>query len=531
MAWPSSRDRVPLPALAVGVVLAAALAAPQAASASAPYLERTVRYLQEAQNTDGGFAGTPGGKSDPDISAWAALGLSAAGINPQDQARPSAVSAFTYLLAHAYELEVGQGECAPSVCTTELERTLLVVDAAGTSAQDFGGVDLEARLRERQLHDGGGFSRDAGDAAEVNDTAFAILSLSPQPDSASATHAAAEWLIAAQNKDGGWPIGCPVSACPREKEPSGEEAGSEVDATAAAIEALDAVRLAGRAGEAQAAAITKGLGYLRGAQAAVREPGDPGGLPEFPSEAEANVASTAWSAQALWSDGVGPESWLFGGGNPLSYMVSMQQADGHIRYRASSDSLPVWMTAYVLPAFSGVALPIVDVPRNPQAGTATADPGAGGVSPSGTSQGVLAGGGGSGAPDFSHPEPRGYGHRRVAGATRTGTLASVAGSASGDGAARAADQHSPQAKRHPAAGDLLTAGTRSGGGMQPGLVRGVLLAARTPLSDSPTGLVGARAGQRAGRWLAIVVGISSLMLAILGAWLERRPAAPSEATQ
>ena len=41
---------------------------------------------------------------------------------------------------------------------------------------------------------------------------------------------------------------------------------------------------------------------------------------------------------------------------PLDYMESMQQADGHIRWRANNDINGIWMTAYVTPAFAGQAL-------------------------------------------------------------------------------------------------------------------------------------------------------------------------------
>jgi hypothetical protein len=98
----------------------------------------------------------------------------------------------------------------------------------------------------------------------------------------------------------------------------------------------------------------------------------------------------------------------------------MQQPDGHIRWRASSDLNGIWMTAYVLPAFAGQVLPYPLVARAegtgerlPSCGEAAAikpPPGtpAGpeeGTGPGSPTEGVGSGGGGEGAPDFSRPQP------------------------------------------------------------------------------------------------------------------------------
>jgi hypothetical protein len=344
----------------------------------------------------------------------------------------------------------------------------------------------------------------------VNDTEFAILALSPQPEAARAAHRAAEWLIGEQNEDGSWPITCPRSACP--------EASGEVDATAAAVEALDAGQLEGDAVRAKAAAVTKALTYLSGAERAVREPSDPGGLPELTSEAEANVASTAWAAQALWSDGVSPETWPFAGGNPLTYMVSMQQHDGHIRYRSSSDANPVWMTAYVLPAFNGVQLPIVKVPRNPPApaSTAGAEPGHGGPTPAGSDTGVLAGGAGAGAPDFSRPRPRGRGHTR----TRSDATADVTNDRVGPATSTPAGRADHATRARPVEVPRGRGGSSSS--PDPGTVRGLLLAAQRTVQPDPPGLLAARAGRPSSSWLAGAIGFIALALATLGVYVERR---------
>jgi prenyltransferase beta subunit len=392
----------------VGCTSSSALATPSARDQTR--LDSTVRYLQNVQNMDGGFGGEPGAQSDPDFSAWVALALAADGINPQNQARPGGASAYAYLAQHAGALTEPSGECSHSSCTTELERVLLVVDAAGTSPHDFGGVDLVNEILGRQLPEGS-FPHEVGaKTAGINDTIFAILALSPVSGSAAqvAVQHAATWLEGEQNTDGSWPAVCPKMAITTCAE-NGPERG-EVDMTGAAIQALNA------AGRHDTLAQSKAFEYLHEAQ-------DPnGGFPEYRGEAEPNVASSAWAVQAIWSAEQNPESWLKGAENePLAYMESMQQEDGSIRYRAREATNDVWMTAYVAPAFAGQPLPIPAVPlvvpvapAPPNQGSTvppsqgTAAPGQGGES-SQSGSGVIAGGGGDGAPLFSRPKPQSKG--------------------------------------------------------------------------------------------------------------------------
>ncbi len=374
-------------------------------------LENTVRFLQNAQNPEGGFGGNLGGESNQDFSAWVTFALAADSINPQNQATNGGVDAYAYLTTHAAQA-LHQELCKPIICTTSLERELLVADAAGTSPHDYGGIDLVSELLARQLPDGS-FPFVPGSHGEINDTIYAILSLSliQEPAAQSAVRHATEWLIAAQNPDGSWPA------------QNSTEAG-EVDMTGAALQAINAPGQP-TPGESQ----QKALKYLREAQ----EPD--GGFPERPGEGESNVASTAWAVQGLWAAGEDPENWVMGAGRePLGYMESLQQPDGHIRYRAREELNGVWMTAYVAPAFAGQPLPIapgvdplrlnpVDPPP-PNEGSTTpsspgttiqpaqgsAEPGQGGES-SQPGDGVIAGGGGAGAPLFSRPQPQSRGEK------------------------------------------------------------------------------------------------------------------------
>ncbi len=213
-----------------------------------PNLEATVRYLQDAQRENGGFA-EPGSEPDPDFSAWVALALAAAGINPRDQTTAkqhyaAGHSAYNYLVEHAHEASL----------TTDFERELLVVDAAGGTPHDFGGVDLASELLARQIRQGSeasGFPHQAGSSEPgINDTIFAILALSPihERPVQEAVARASEWLERQQNCDGSWNTLDPreVRLCGGKRRLLAGEAEGEVDMTGAAIEALDAAGPHGR---------------------------------------------------------------------------------------------------------------------------------------------------------------------------------------------------------------------------------------------------------------------------------------------
>jgi prenyltransferase beta subunit len=493
-------------------------------------LDRTVRYLQDVQNRDGGFGGEPGGESSPDFSAWVALALAAAGINPRDQSRPGGTDAYTYLAEHAGELTL----------TTDFERALLVVDASGTSPEDFGGVQLVQQILARQLtgtHEEGAFVQESGERTPgVNDTIFAILALSliQEPAVQSAIKHAVTWLIGEQNPgDGGWPAVCPrtVASCSEQ---------TEVDMTGAAIQALSAAGMQGSESE------QKAIAFLHEAQ------DSDGGFSEFPGEGEeSNVASTAWAVQAIWAAGGNPETWVKGSGRePLDYMESMQHEDGSIQWKASSDSNPVWMTAYVTPAYAGDPWPIpaplyVQPPRSEYAGGETgsppplpgrAEPGQGGQS-SPPGSGVIAGGGGEGAQLFSRPQPQSKGkapggvrslsgkyekrvtkHRRNPGRRRNTPVPTTMTATS-----------KPRVNHNGGGSGLASVGTGSGGGRagEPE-IKGVLIGTpagthqRDAVEPGAPGLHGAGAGGNQAPWLAIGIGGAAVLLAFAGTQLERR---------
>ncbi len=495
-----------------------------------PNLEATVRYLQDVQREDGGFA-EAGDEPNADFTAWVTLALAAAGVNPRDQTTAKqhwvgGHSAYTYLTEHAGEMSV----------TTDFERELLVVDAAGTSPHDFGGFDLVGEILKRQItgSNAGAFWHEAGSSEPgINDTVFAILALSPvhEPLVQKAIAGAAEWLESQQDCDGSW-----HGVHPREVKPCrlerrllpGEESG-EVDMTGAALQALSA------AGRTDPKAQENAFAYLHENQTAN------GGFRELPSEREPNVASTAWAVQAMWSLGINPETWATNSGlasdEPLDFLASMQQPDGHIRYEESHEANGIFMTAEVTPAFTGNPFPLAEVPYEPLPALPPEEPasGDGGVSTT-PGSGVIAGGRGNGAPLFSRPQPKSKGHtpggiRQLSVTRRRNHPPPKSPDKKGHLDPEAARKKPPptitlKSKARPVS--VAGGHGNGGGGTGEPVVKGVLIgnasdaSYRSALEPGAPGLRGA--GANGTRWLAIGGGVLIALLILAGSQLERRRA-------
>lgn len=344
-AWPSVTDPPALLALLVGGALAVALngsltaraagtpAAPHPARAAAPAppraatvarsaadpaLARGVSYLRRVQNADGGFGGDARQSSSQLFTAWAMMGLAAAGTDPSRVTRAGR-SPLSYVTAGAGRLSQ----------TGDLERTILALRAAGASPR-VPGHDLLGELLGRRSSSG-------SFAGQTNLTAFAIFALracgrSPRHPTVSA---AASWLARQQDHDGGFNYAARGGA-------------SDIDDTAAAVEALVA---AGRRGD-----TARALGFLLAHQ------NPDGGFPLAPGQGS-NAQSTAWAVQALVAGGRDPDrarrhSGQRPGRSPLAYLRSLMGADGSIRYSRTSRQTPVWVTAQALTALARAPLPI-----------------------------------------------------------------------------------------------------------------------------------------------------------------------------
>jgi prenyltransferase beta subunit len=378
----------------VAVTLAVVAATTAASAVAAPpvadqgRLDTTVRFLQDVQNADGGYAGVAGGESDPGISSWVAIALAAAGINPKDQKLEGGADVMTFIERNTVYKKV-----------TDWGRVLLAVQAGGGNGRDFGGVDLVGRLLGSRLEDGSFPYSPDSTLGTVNATAFAVLPLSQSdaPGAADAVRTGAAWLLAHQDPSGAWSPSAPVTGV------------VDADVTGAVIQALNA------AGRHDTPAQARALAWLHTMQ------NDDGGFGEVRPGEESNTASTSWVVQGLWAAGQDLGDWRPAGRGPLDFLASMQQPDGSISWKQSEAGNPVWMTAYAGPVYAGRPLPIArvatadppadpdPVPEDPPADPAPAPEAGGAGDPAGGGGRVLAGGGGRGAPLFSAPQPQSQG--------------------------------------------------------------------------------------------------------------------------
>jgi Prenyltransferase and squalene oxidase repeat len=197
-------------------------------------------FVASHQQPDGGFA-EAGQSSDANLTAWAVLGLTAAGKAPDR-------SPADYLAA------------APASSANDLALRILALRALGRDASAL--VD---RLEGMQRSDG-------RIGPLVNSTIWGVLALRAAERPAGTSIG---YLRRAQRPGGGWPW------YPRGAPDSND--------TAAAIQALRAAGVRFRA-----RAITRGLAYLRRLQRA------DGGFALVPGRSS-DAQSTAWAIQAFVS--------------------------------------------------------------------------------------------------------------------------------------------------------------------------------------------------------------------------------------
>jgi energy-coupling factor transport system substrate-specific component len=299
----------PAVALALALVSGLSLCAARTARAAGT----PTGYVLAAQNSDGGFGEAPGRPSSQLFTGWAALGLAAAG-----QRLDHVVRGGESLLGY-----IRRGVASVSD-PGSLERTLLVVRAAGLPATSFGGLDLIAAL-QRDV------KRDGSVSEQVNLTAFAIIAFRAAGVGPPAR--TLRWLERQQDRDGGFNFAT-------------AGASSDVDDTGAALQALAA------AGGSSAAVRRRAVAFIVGQQD--RDGG-------FPSQAGtgSNAQSTAWAVQGLISAGVDPNRvHRAGSRSPLAYLHSLTGSDGHVDYSRGVSQTPVWVTAQAMMALAGKALPL-----------------------------------------------------------------------------------------------------------------------------------------------------------------------------
>lgn len=286
-------------------------------SAHAASLSPELSFLTAAQNSDGGFGAAKGQSSSELYTAWAAMGLAAAGRDPAEVSRDGR-SVLDSLRAEVSTLN-GLGD---------VERTILAARACGVSAYSFAGHDLVAEVLR---------ARDSDDSFEhlVDLTAFAIFALRAAGHSHGfpAIRDAAGWIEQQQNSDGGFSFGEHGSP-------------SDVDDTGTALQAL------ADAGARNKRVLGAAANYLISAQNL------DGGYPQQPG-GESNAQSTAWAVQGLIAAGQNPSTVRRRGSrSPVGYLESLLAPGGSIRYSRTSAQTPVWVTAQALVALAGKTFPV-----------------------------------------------------------------------------------------------------------------------------------------------------------------------------
>jgi hypothetical protein len=203
-------------------------------------------YLTARQQPDGGFA-EPGGRSAPELTAWAVLGLAATGQPPS--------RAAAYLSSE------------PAHDTTDIALRALALRALGANADA-----MLSRLTARA---------DGRIGTLVNSTIWGVLAL--RAASRTVPTSSVRYLLRQQRRSGGW---------------SWYQRGApDSNDTAAAIEALRAVGVRGKP-------IARGLGYLRSLHR------KDGGFALVRGRAS-DSQSTAWAIQAFIAAGKKPPAAAF----------------------------------------------------------------------------------------------------------------------------------------------------------------------------------------------------------------------------
>lgn len=318
------------------------------ASAARMDISRELSFLAGAQNADGGFGAAPGQTSSELYTAWAAIGIAAAGREPLTLRRDG----------HTV-LDALRGEASTLDGAGDLERTILALHACGVPVRSLPGGDPVTRLLSFRDGDGS-----FGHLANL--TAFAILALraAAHPAASPAVRDAAHWLERQQERDGGFGFGT-------------RGGGSDVDDTAAVVQAI------AQAGGQNGPVLARAAGFL------VRAQNLDGGYPQQLG-GQSNAQSSAWAVQGLIAVGRNPAAIVRAGSrSPLGYLESLIAPDGEVRYSRTGSQTPVWVTAQALTAIAGKPFPIAPPARRRQPRSrAAAAPAAGAAAPAPDARGL-----------------------------------------------------------------------------------------------------------------------------------------------
>jgi prenyltransferase beta subunit len=332
----TSRSALLLAVALLAVVLLGATAPAPALAVRDRHVTEALDYICAHQLSKGGFFAS--GEADaPGTTPWAILAIVAG------QERPTAwdkdgKDPIDYLQSLNLENEARSSLNPPAfyaksiLAFTAALQNDLIIQNAGTPR-----INLLAKLltyrydleddpaTANQNEDiNGHFSPDvAGDRSlyDVTTTTWALLALraADQSKTGDVVVETRQWLVDAQNADGGWGIQT--------------GAKSATDQTAAAIQALVAAGV-----DPGDTTIQRGLGFLVAAQRA------DGGFGYYLSDVRSNAESTAWTVQAIVAVGEKPADWVKNGKTPLGYLSRLQRANGSFAHRTNDTGLSAMMT-------------------------------------------------------------------------------------------------------------------------------------------------------------------------------------------
>jgi hypothetical protein len=331
-------------AAALGAALLVPLAAtPVAADTTTDPAEAAGSWLA-AQLVDGErFEASFGDDVFPDqgLTADAVFALAAAGV------ASGTIEAATDWLATQVDAYTGAGGDVWAGATAKL---LLVAEVTGRDGTSFGGVDLPAKLLDRE-QESGRFTDQSGfgDFSNVITQSLAVLAL--ERATAGPSDAAVDYLVDAQCDDGGFPVQF-VGACT-----------SSVDGTAFAVQALAAV---GGADEA----ITDAVGWLAATQATDGSFSSPDGV----NANSTGLAAVALSLAGRDTEAAAARDWLLatqdGCDDPEPGAIPFNRDDRGDVVRATTQALPGLVSATLgtlSSAGASSALPSFDCDPEPPA--------------------------------------------------------------------------------------------------------------------------------------------------------------------
>jgi len=290
-------------------------------------IEKGIKYLQSVQNDDGGFPSREGRQSDISITSWVVMALASVGEDLSGSKwTPKNQNPIEYILGSEIKLKE----------TTDYARLLLALTSA-EQATKYNDKDLVESIISFQTDDGHFGQEKLGESMMINSHMWSILALKSAGIDIPNKEKAKEWLISAQNDDGGysWYIG-------------GE---SDSDDTAVAIKALIILGENSKSSPV----IKNALDYIKSRQAP-----DGGFSSSDMMGSQSNAASDSWVISAIRAAGDDVESnfWSENGSSVVEHLTSLQSKDGSFKWQEDIDSQTVQMTAYAVTALSGKSYPV-----------------------------------------------------------------------------------------------------------------------------------------------------------------------------